>query len=96
MSEKKDFIEKQMTQIKEWTKQIDEFKMKAQKMQVDASVKVENYTDDLHERLEEVRLKLGDIGRAADNNWEDLKLGVDNFWDDIKQALERAKSRFNL
>jgi len=96
MSEKKDFIEKQMTKIKEWSKEIDEFKMKAKKMQVDASVKVENYTDDLQERLEEVRLKLEDIGRATDNNWGNLKSGVDNFWDDIKQALERARSRFNL
>jgi uncharacterized protein YoxC len=96
MSEKKDFIEKQKAQIKEWSKQIDELKRKAQKVQVDASVKVENYIDDLHERLEEVRLKVEDIGRAADNNWEHLKSGVDGFWDDIKQALDRAKSRFNL
>ena len=96
MSEKKDFIEKQMAQIKEWSKQIDELKRKTQKVQVDASVKIENYIDDLHERLEEVRLKLEDIRRTADNNWEHLKPSVDGFWDDIKQAFERAKSRFKL
>jgi predicted nucleic acid-binding Zn-ribbon protein len=95
MTGKKDFLEKQKALLKDWNRQIDELKLKAKKTQVDASVKVENYIDDLRERLEEVRLKLEDIRHAADDNWEEVKSGVDNIWSGVKDAFERAKSRFS-
>jgi predicted nucleic acid-binding Zn-ribbon protein len=95
MTEKKDFLEKQKTLLKDWNRQIDDLKMKAKKAQVETSVKIENYIDDLRERLEEVRLKLEDVRHAADDNWEEVKSGVDNIWSGIKDAFERAKSRFS-
>jgi predicted nucleic acid-binding Zn-ribbon protein len=95
MTEKKDFLEKQKALLKDWNRQIDELKMKAKKAQVDTSVKIENYIDDLRERLEEIRLKLEDVRHAADDNWEEVKSGVDNIWKGVKDAFERAKSRFS-
>lgn len=95
MTGKKDFLEKQKALLKDWNRQIDELKMKAKKAQVDTSVKVENYIDDLRERLEEVRLKLEDVRHAADENWEEVKSGMDNIWSGVKDAFERAKSRFS-
>jgi predicted nucleic acid-binding Zn-ribbon protein len=95
MTEKKDFLEKQKALIKEWNSRIDELKTKARKTQVDASVRIENYIDDLRERLEEVRLKLDDVRHAADDNWEEVKSGVDNVWKGVKDAFEKARSRFS-
>jgi len=95
MTEKKDFLEKQKALLKDWNRQIDELKMKAKKAQVDTSVKIENYIDDLRERLEEIRLKLEDVRHAADDNWEEVKSGVDTIWKGVKDAFERAKSRFS-
>ncbi|MDO9263734.1 MAG: hypothetical protein Q7U02_07195 [Desulfosalsimonadaceae bacterium] len=94
MTEKKDFLEKQKAQIAEWNKQIDELMQAAKKAQVDASVKFENYIDDLRERLEDMRLKMEDVKKSGDSGWHDLRTGMEKAWKDLAAAFDKARSRF--
>lgn len=95
MTEKKDFLKKQKAMLKEWTEQFDELKLKAKKVQVDASVKFDNYIDDLRVKLEDAKSSLEGIQKAGDNKWEELKSGLDKAWEEIKEAIEKAKSKFS-
>jgi len=94
MTEKKDFLEAQKAMFKEWTRQIDEMKLKAKKAQVDASVKFDNYIDDLRARYEEALSNLEETRNAGDRRWEELKTAVDIAWEELKQGIEKAKAMF--
>ena len=94
MTEKKDFLEKQKEQIAEWNKLIDELMQAAKKAQVDASVKFENYIEDLRERLEDMRLKMEDVKKSGDSSWHDLRTGMEKAWKDLAAAFDKARSRF--
>lgn len=94
MSEKKEFLEKQKAQIADWNKQINELIQTAKKTQVDASVKFENYIEDLKERLDDVRLKIEDVKKSGDSSWHDLRTGMEKAWKDLADAFDNAKSRF--
>ena len=94
MTEKKDFLETQKTMFKEWTRQVDELRLMARKAQVDASVKFDNYIDDLKMKYEEAVSQLEDSKKAGDRRWEELKTAVDIAWEELKQAIEKAKTIF--
>ena len=94
MTEKKDFLEMQKTMFKEWTRQIDDLKSMAKKAQVDASVKFENYIDDLRVKYEEAVSNLENIQDEGDRRWEEVKVAVDVAWEELKQAVEKAKTLF--
>jgi SMC interacting uncharacterized protein involved in chromosome segregation len=94
MTEKKDFLETQKALFKEWTRQIDEVKLMARKAQVDASVKFENYIDDLRVKYEEAVSQLENTQKEGDRRWEELKAAVDIAWDELKQAIEKATTIF--
>ena len=94
MTEKKDFLETQKALFKEWTRQIDELKLMAKKAQVDASVKFDNYIDDLRMKYEEAVSNMENIQNEGDRRWEELKAAVDIAWDELKQAIEKATTIF--
>lgn len=92
MTDKKDFLEKQKALLRDWTRQIDELKLRAKKAQVDASVKFENYIDDLKLKYEEALSRLEKTEDQGDLGWEELKAAVDVAWEELKQAIEKAKT----
>jgi DNA-binding transcriptional regulator GbsR (MarR family) len=94
MTGKKDFLETQKALFKEWTRQIDELKGMAKKAQVDASVKFDNYIDDLRVRYEDALSQLEDTQNSGDSRWEELKTAVDLAWEELKLAIEKAKKVF--
>ena len=94
MTEKKDFLKMQKEMLKEWTRQIDEIKTRAKKAQVDASVKFENYIDDLRVKYEEALANLEALKNTGDQRWEELKTAVDTAWEELKQGMDKARNMF--
>jgi hypothetical protein len=94
MTEKKDFLEMQKKMFKEWTRQIDELKTRAKKAQVDASVKFDNYIDDLRVQYEEALRNLEAVKDAGDRQWDELKAAADTAWEELKQGIEKARNMF--
>lgn len=94
MFDKKDFIENQKAQLKEWNRQVDQLMHAAKKAQVDASVKIENYIDEMRDRLGEIGNRLEDIQKAGDEAVEEVKRNVEKAWKEVRKAFDMAKSRF--
>jgi len=95
MFDRKEFFEKQKALLGDWGKQIEDLKEKARNAQVDASVKAENYIDDLRDRLDEVRDKLDTLQEVGEDMLEDMKQNLEKLIAELKQALENVKSKFN-
>ena len=94
MFDRKEFIEKQKAQLKEWNKQVDQLMMSAKKAQVDASVKIENYIDQMREKLGDIGDRLEAVQKAGDSAVEEFKKNVEKTWKEVRQAFDNAKSRF--
>ncbi|MEZ4568174.1 MAG: hypothetical protein R2860_14865 [Desulfobacterales bacterium] len=94
MTEKKDFLQMQKEMLKEWTRQVDEIRTRAKKAQVDASVKFDNYIDELRVKYEEALANLEAVKNAGDRRWEELKASVDSAWDELRQGIEKARNMF--
>lgn len=93
MTEKKDFFEKQKALITQWREDVEQLRRKAKKTQVSASVKIENYMDDLKLKLDEATLKVEALRKAGENSRDQLKTSLDKTWKELKEAWDRAKSR---
>ncbi len=94
MFDKKDFIEKQKAQLNEWNRQVDQLMHAAKKAQVDASVKIENYIDEMRDRLGDIGNRLEEFQKAGDEAVEEVKRNVEKAWKELRQAFDIAKSRF--
>ena len=93
MTEKKDFFEKQKALIAQWREDVEGLRRKAKKAQVSASVKVENYMDDLKLKLDEATIKVEALRKAGENSRDQLKASLDKTWKELKETWDRAKSR---
>ena len=94
MNDKKDFFEKQKALINQWREDIEQLRHKAKKAQVSASVKFDNYIDDLRLKLDEATLKVEALRKAGESSREQLKASLDKTWKELKEAWDKAKSRF--
>ena len=94
MNEKKDLFEKQKEHLNQWREDIEQLKRKAKKTQISASVKLDNYMDELRDKLDEATIKVEALRKAGENSRKQLKASLDKTWSELKEAWDRAKSRF--
>lgn len=94
MDKKKDSFEKQKALLNQWREDIEQLRHKAKKAQVSASVKFDNYMDELRNKLDEATVKVEAIRRSGENSRDQLKASLDKTWKELKEAWDRAKSRF--
>jgi hypothetical protein len=45
-------------------------------------------------KQEAAREKLGELKRAGEDAWEDIKSGMDLAWESLGDAMKSARSRF--
>ncbi len=93
MTEKKDFFEKQKELLSQWREDIDQLRRKAKKAQISASVKFDNYMDELRGKLDEATVKVEALRKAGENSREQLKSSLDKTWKELKEAWDKTKSR---
>ena len=93
MSEKRHFLENQKTQLDQWAKQLEQLRLRAKKMQVEASVKVENALDELRDKIESAQGRFKSMERSSGESLEEVRSRVTDIWEELKKALEKAKSR---
>jgi len=94
MTEKKDFFEKQKELLNEWREDVEQLRRKAKKAQISASVKFDNYMDELRGKLDEATVKVEALRKAGQSSRDQLKSSLDKTWKELKEAWDRAKSHF--
>ena len=92
MSEEKNYLEKQKAQLEEWSKHLAQLRVRARKMQVEASVKFENAFEDLRDRIEAAQSRFESMARGEETR-EEIRSRVNAIWKDLKKSLEKVNSR---
>lgn len=94
MEEKKAYREKLEAQMREWSAKIDVLKAKADQAEAEAKIEYRNRIEDLRQKKEALRVKLGELQNASDAAWKDIKAGTEKAAADLKDALQSALAKF--
>jgi uncharacterized coiled-coil DUF342 family protein len=92
--DRKAFIDKLTTQLREWDAEIDKLEAKAQKAKADVKVEYNQQVQELKQKRDAAQNRLAEAIKAGDEAWDELKSGADKAFDEMKFALEAAISRF--
>jgi hypothetical protein len=87
------YQEKAEAKIEEQVAELDKLKAKAKGQVADAKLEVAGLVEQAEQRLSEMRERLGKVGDAGEDAWEDLVKGVDDAWDDVTGAVQSAWKR---
>ncbi len=96
MSEKRDaYVKKVQAKLDEWNAEIDRLEAKAESAAADARVQYEEQIAKAKASRDDLRQKLGEIRKAGDEAWQELKSGLDQAWDSLSAAVKSARSKFD-
>jgi len=94
MKNREEYIDHMTSQLKEWSRKIDELEFKARAAKADARISYENRIKDMKAKRESVNKKLQELKGAGSEAWESMTTGVEAAWDDFKHAFIEAKDKF--
>jgi chromosome segregation ATPase len=94
MNEKNSYQEQFKKKLKELSNSIAELTFRAEQLQADASVELEEQIESLRDKQHKIREKLEELEETSGEAWEDIKDGIEHAWSDIKKGVDNAWSRF--
>lgn len=92
MGKKEEYYKMAEEQLREWGTKIDELKEFA--TGENAKAKYLEMIDTLLKRKEDTQKRLKELGKAKDEAWVDIRVGVENAAGELKEAVEKAISQF--
>ncbi|MDZ7290157.1 MAG: coiled coil domain-containing protein [candidate division KSB1 bacterium] len=90
MEDKKSYLQKLAAQLREWDTEIEELKVKAEKVTAEAHTEILRQIEELRAKKEVVQNKLQQLQEVGDDAWEDIKVGVERSWTELKGAFRSA------
>jgi len=78
-----------------YAKDIDQLKVKAEKLEGDARVKAEQQITALRQKRDAVSEKLKELSSSSGSAWEQLKSGLDAAMDDLIDAYKKVVAEFS-
>jgi len=78
------YVKKIEAQLDEWSAELDRLEAKLKKGEANAEIKYQEQFSQLRESREELKMKLGQLKKASEDSWEDLKGGVENSFNKVR------------
>jgi phage tail tape-measure protein len=94
MKEKKSYQEQFKKKLKDLSDSLAELTFRAEQLQADVTVELEEQIESLRDKQHKIREKLEELEEASDEAWEDIKDGIEHAWSDRKKGVDSAWSRF--
>jgi hypothetical protein len=94
MEKRKAYEEKLDAQLQEWSAQISLLKAKADNAKADVKIEYYKIIEAFQRKQNEAKTKLGELKKAGDEAWEDVRTGAEKAWAEVKTAYHDASSRF--
>jgi hypothetical protein len=91
---RKAFIDKVTSQLKQWDADIEVLEAKTKKAKVDAKAKYQKQIEILHKKKLAAHDRLEELNQAGEEAGEVMKSGVEEAFSSLKNAFQKAKSKF--
>jgi chromosome segregation ATPase len=88
------YVERLMTQLGEWSADIERLKARASKVSADAKAEYEEQLADLRKQRDALAARVTDLQEASDEAWDDVKQAVQAAWDRAKESFQKTMARF--
>jgi hypothetical protein len=94
VEKRKAYEEKLDAQLQEWSAQISLLKARADNTKADVKIEYYKIIEVLQRKQNEANSKLGELKKAGDEAWEDVRTGAEKARAEVKTAYHDASSRF--
>lgn len=94
MKSKEEYVQYLHKKIDEWNSDIDRLRAKADRLDKESRLELEEQISQLKGRRDEIEVKVSELNQAGSDAWEDIKSGIDLAWDAMNIAIKSATSRF--
>lgn len=95
MEDRKIFIDKMVTKLKEWDTKIQKLEAKIDAAGTEVKAEYRQQIKELRIKKEEAQQKLKKLQTASESSWEELKEGIEKsskiFGDSVKKAWDKLK-----
>jgi hypothetical protein len=95
MENRKEYIDRMATRLKEWDLELQKLEAKASLAKADLKASYNQQIKELRLKKEEAQQKLKKIQDAGEDAWEELKEGAEKSWkifeDSVKKAWDKLK-----
>ena len=92
--DRKAFIDKLASQLKQWDAKIEKLEARAQKVGAGTKAEYNKQIQNLRDKRKAAQDRLGEVKQASGNAWEELKSGAEKAFDEMKNALQTVLSKF--
>jgi len=93
MENRREYIDKMFTRLKELEREIRELELIADKAVAEVKVDYRNQINDLFLKKEELQDKVSKIKEASGNAWEDMKAGAELSWEAFNDAFKKQSEQ---
>jgi chromosome segregation ATPase len=93
--DRKAFIEKLTSQLKQWDAEIEQLEAKANNAEADIKAKYQKQIEILRDKMQAAHDRLEELDQAGEEAREALQSGVEEAFGALMNAFQTAKSKFN-
>ncbi len=93
MNDKALYQQKKEAQLNEWKADIEKLKAKTSIASADAQIEMNQQIHALEQKIDEGKVKLSDLIKAADDGYESMKTSVESTWDSLKVSFGEMASK---
>lgn len=89
------YRDRRRAQLQEWSAKLDLWQARARKTKAGVTIRYHEGLEELQDAVEAMRSRIGDLERAGEDTWSDLKDGVDDAASEVRRVMRRASRRLD-
>ena len=91
---RKEFIDKLTAQLKKWDTEIEKLETNAKSASAELKADYNQQIQELRSKKATARDKLGEVKRASEEAWKELRSGAEKAFDEMKNTFDRVVAKF--
>lgn len=89
------YRERRRAQLQEWSAKFDLLQARARRTKAGVKIRYHDGLEELQDALDTMRTRLGEMERAGEDTWNELKDGVDDAATEVKRGVRRVSRRLD-
>lgn len=89
------YRDRRRAHLQEWSAKLDLWQARGRKTKAGVKIRYHEGLDELQDAVETMRSRVGELERAGEDTWADLKDGVDDASTEVKRIMRRVSRRLD-
>ena len=89
------YLGKMESQLRDFDQKLNEFREKLTGAKENVRADLMSFVERSRSKLDAARGKLGELSKAGDDAFDDLKAGFERAWSELQQSYEQARGKLH-